>query len=408
MTTSTNASAADAAAAASYPFTSPDPFVLPGEFRELRAERPVAEVTVATGDTVWLVTRHEDVRAALTDRRLSRNIFRPDAARLIPGVPTRQMSSPFVEPPAHTRWRKLVTRAFTPRRVAQMRPRVQRIVDDLVDAIETQGPPADLVRSLAYPLSMGVLCEVLGIEAEEHGRFGGLADDALTINGLSMEEKAAAFGAMTTFSAELIAAKRERPGEDFLSTLIGLHDDDDGRLTEEELKATILAILTGGYESAVAQIGKSVLALLRHPGQLELLRADPGLVGGAVEESLRYAAMDSGFGSPRYALEDVTIGDVTIPKGSTVLVIRQSANRDEREFPDPDRFDITREPGQHFTFGFGPHLCLGQALARLELEIAIATLLRRLPGLAAAEPPERLPWDFRITAAGPRTLPITW
>lgn len=391
-----------------YPFRVEDPFQLPAEFAWLRAHDPVTRVRVGTGDEVWLVTRYDDVRAVLGDRRFSRNIFRPDAARLIPGVPTRQVSSPFVEPPAHTRWRRLVSRAFTPRHVESLRPRIQKIVDELLDSVKLAGPPADFVPRFAYPLPIAVICELFGIGAADHEPFRELADTGLTISDVGPERKAAAFTAMAEFSDALITKKRERPGDDLLSQLVAVRDEEDGRLSQQELVATILAMLIGGYESTVNQIGKALLVLMRHPDQLAALRDDPALLPGAVEEILRYAALDSGFGSPRYTTEDVPVGGVVIPKGATVLVIRQSADRDESRFPEPDRFDIRRDAAQHTAFGHGPHRCLGAALARMELECGIGTTLRRFPKLRLTVPAEEVPWDFRITAAGPAALPMEW
>lgn len=391
-----------------YPFNRPGPFDLPAEFAWLRRHEPVTKVRVATGDEVWLVTRYEDARTVLGDRRFSRNIFRPDAARLIPGVPTRQVSSPFVEPPAHTRWRRLVSRAFTPRHVESMRPRVQEITDRLLGEVAAAAPPVDLVSALAYPLSISVICELFGIATEDHEPFRKLADTGLTITGATEAEKGAAFGAMAVFARDLIAAKRERSGDDLLSSLVAVHDEDDGRLSEDELVATILAMLVGGYESTTNQIGKALLVLFAHPEQLARLRGEPGLLRTALDEILRYASLDSGFGSPRYATADVPVGEVVIPQGATVLVIRQSADRDEASFAEPERFDITREGVQHTAFGHGPHRCLGAALARLELEIAVASVLRRFPGLRLTVPAAEIEWDYRITAAGPATLPVVW
>jgi cytochrome P450 len=391
-----------------YPFARPGLFELPAEFAWLRDEQPVVRVRVATGDHVWLVTRYDDVRAVFGDRRFSRNIFRPDAARLIPGVPTRQVSSPFVDPPAHTRWRRLVSRTFTPRHVESLRPRVQAIVDGLLDDIADGTRSADLVTSLAYPLSISVICELFGIDTADHEPFRKLADTGLTINDASEAEKGAAFGAMMDFSRSLIDAKRADPGEDLLSGLVTVHDEDDGSLSTEELMATILAMLIGGYESTVAQIGKALLVLFAYPEQLAVVRADPARIPRALDEILRYASLDSGFGSPRYATEDVEVGGVTIPKGSTVLVIRQSADRDPRRFAEPERFDVTREGTQHTAFGHGPHRCLGAALARLELELALTGVLTRFTGLRLTASPEEIPWDFRITAAGPAALPVAW
>jgi len=391
-----------------YPFPSADPFRLAEEFGHLRATRPVVPVQVATGDEVWLVTRYDDVRAALSDRRLSRDIFRPEAARLIPGVPPGQVSSPFVDPPAHTRWRKLVTRAFTPSHVEGMRGRVQAIVDGLVDELEAGPRPADLVQAFAYPLSISVLCDLLGISVEQHRPFRALADTALTIDGRPQEEKARARAALGEFALELVAVKRRTPGQDVLSQLITAVDAEDGRLSEGELVATVLAMFIGGYESAVNQVGKGLLALFRWPEQRLLVEQDPSRIVGAVEEMLRFAALDSGFGSPRFATADVELGGVVIPAGATVLVIRQSADRDPDHWPDPDVFDVTRDASAHTAFGHGPHRCLGAALARLELQLGIGTLLRRLPDLRLVVPVSAVEWDYRITAAGPRALPVQW
>ena len=289
------------------------------------------------------------------------------------------------------------------------RAAVQKIVDQLLDAVELQPQPVDLMPAFAYPLSIRTLCEVLGIVPEQVGEFCTLADTALTINAASMQDKTDAFVRMNAFSRQLIERKRTEPGTDFLSQLVGVIDSEDGRLSEDELVATILAMLVGGYESATNQIGKTLLALFRYPEQLAALRADPSLISSVVEEGLRFAALDSGFGSPRYALQDVPIGDVVIPKGATVLVIRQSADRDTEQWgSDADRFDITRDARQHTGFGHGAHRCLGSALARVEIELGVGTVLRRFPNLRLTVPPQQIEWDYRITAAGPKTLPVTW
>jgi cytochrome P450 len=391
-----------------YPFRVSDPYVLPEEFTRLRVDAPVCPARVATDDEVWLVTAYEEARAALSDRRLSRNIFRPEAARLIPGVPTRQPSSPFVEPPGHTRWRKIVGRVFTPRHVEGMRGRVQEVVDELFADMTARPQPVDLMAHFAYPLSNTVVCELVGISLDEHEPFRRLAETALTIGEASMEEMTAAFVSMSRFAEDLVAAKRKRPGDDLLSKLISVEGAEEGKLTAAELAATIIALFIGGYESTVTQIGKGLIALLRNPDQLAAVRSDPALMRSAVEETLRYAALDSGFGSPRFATEDVPLGGVVVPKNATVLVIRQAANRDPSVFKDPERFDATREPNPHVAFGYGPHVCMGSFLARIVLEIGIGTVITGLPGMRLAVPFEEIAWDYRITASGPKTLPITW
>jgi cytochrome P450 len=392
----------------SYPFAVTDPFMPAKEFAWLRANEPVAQVRLPTGALVWLVTRYEDVRAVMCDQRFSRNLDRPDVASLIPGV--RQPSSPFADPPAHTRWRRLLSKEFTARRVEGMRADVESAVENLLDRMEVQPKPVDLMQAIAFPLPVTVVCALLGISVDKHGRFREGAKAALsTGDELSPEEKTAAFMDMLAATGELIADKRQHPGTDLLSALVAAHDEDDGRLSEDQLVATVVTLLVGGYENPAHQFGKAVQLLFAHPAQLDALRADPGLISSAAEETLRYAAaIDSGFGSPRYATQDVQVGDATIPKGATVLVIRQSANRDDTHFDDPDRFDITREPSQHFSFGVGPHFCLGASLARLELEVGVAGLLRRFPGLALTVPADEVPWAYRVTTAGPASLPVTW
>jgi cytochrome P450 len=390
-----------------YPYRASDPLMLPDEFGRLRADQPVVAVKVASGDTVWLVTRYDDAKLVLADPRLSRNIGRPEAARLIPGV--RMPSMPLADPPAHTRWRKLLAKAFTARQISEMRPAVTRLVDQLLDGIESGPVPVDLMEHFAFPLPIGVVCVMLGLDAGQQEPFRKQAALALSTEGASAQERGAAFGELAQQAAGIIADRRSDLGDDLLSTLIAARDTDEGQLTEEELVATVMTLLIGGYENPAHQLGKGLYTLFRHPDQLAALRADPSVLPAAVEEMLRYTgALDSGFGSPRFALADIEIGGVTIPQGATVLVIRQSANRDETRFDDPDRFDISREPTQHLVFGFGPHHCIGAALARLEIEVGMGRLLARFPQLRLAVPIEDIQWAYRVTASGPAALPARW
>ena len=406
MTATTPVTEAPAAPGAPYPFTPADPFLPPEEYARLRAEAPVTVARVASGDEVWLVTRYEDVHAAYRDPRFSRRLDRPDAAQLLPGV--RMLSSPFADPPAHTRWRKLVSKAFTARQVAALRPTLQQLVDGLLDRVEEHGAPADLVQLFCFPLPISAVCALLGVADTAHAPFRAHADAALSLTGSTPEQKQAAFVAMDGYAREFIGQKRARPGDDLLSRLIAVHDDDAGQLSEDELAATVLTLLIGGYENTSQQLGRGVLALFRHPEQAAKLRADPALIGSAVEEIMRYASTDSGYGSPRYATEDVPLGDVVIPKGATVLLLRQSANHDGAVFDRPDEFDVGRNGNPHLAFGAGAHHCLGGALARLELQVGFGALLARFPGLRPAVPLEQVRWSFRVTAAGPASLPVTW
>lgn len=392
-----------------YPFAVTEPFLLPAEFDLLRRERPIARIAMASsGDPVYLVTRYDDVRAVLSDQRFSRNLARPDTARMIDGV--RQPSSPFADPPVHTRWRRLVSKAFTARRVEALRPKVESIVDGLLDDIENSGPPADLMEAFAFPLPISVVCTLLGISPDRHVQVRDFALIALSTDAdVSAQARVESYEAMVKYVTELITAKRTDRGDDLLSQLIAVNDDDGSRLSDQEMLATALTLLIGGYENTAHQIGKSLLTLFDHPAHFAALRADNPPIGPIVEETLRYTgALDSGYGSPRYATEDIAVGDTVIPRGATVLVIRASANRDPERYADPDRFAPDRPQLQHFSFGIGPHFCLGAPLARLEMETGYVRLARRFPKLELTLPVAEVPWAYRLTAAGPARLPVTW
>jgi cytochrome P450 len=291
-----------------------------------------------------------------------------------------------------------------------MRPQVERIVDGLLDAIEQAGAPADLMKAFAFPLPIAVVCILLGIDPDRHVQVRDFALIALsTDTDTTGSARAESYEAMVGYVSALISAKRDDRGDDLLSQLIAVSDDDGSRLSEQELLATTLTLLIGGYENTAHQVGKALLTLFAHPEHLTALRDDPSAIGRIVEETLRYTgSLDSGYGSPRYATEDVTVGDTVIPKGATVLVIRASANRDPEQFAEPDRFDPGRVDGQHFSFGVGPHFCLGAPLARLEMETGYVRLVRRFPGLHLTVPVDEVPWAYRLTAAGPAHLPVAW
>jgi len=364
----------------------------------------VPELAVASGDRIFLVTRYDDCRAVLGDARFSRNIGRPEAARLIPGV--RMPSQPLADPPLHTTWRRQLARSFTARRVESLRPRVEQIVRERLDDLEGAGPPADLMEHLAFPVPILVICALLDLEPHEHAPFRSLASVALATEASTPEAKGAAFGGLAALAGDIVDTRRESPGTDLLSEMIGA---DDASLTREELVATVMTLLIGGYENPAHQIGKSFYALFRHPDQLAMLVADPALVPAAVEETLRYVgALDSGFGSPRYALEDVVVSGTRIPAGATVIVNRQAANRDHRRFDDAGRLDLTRATTAHLTFGFGAHHCIGAALARLEFEVLLSRTLERLPRLRSHVAVTDVPWAYRVTASGPETLLVDW
>ncbi|GIH22236.1 cytochrome P450 [Acrocarpospora phusangensis] len=391
-----------------YPFVKADPMAMPEEFTWLREHEPTCRVTLPSGDLAWLVTRYHDVKAVLSDTRFSRDLNRPDAARMNTAIGFGNYGNPFADPPVHTRWRGLVARAFTPRHVEHLRPRVQEIVDDLVDRLLEAGPPGDIMEALAFPLPITVLCEMIGVPVEDHVRFRGWVHDMLSSE-LTSEQRTQAAMTLIDYSRALTGAKRVDPADDLLSGLIAVRDEDDGRLDENELFVTIMTLLVAGYKTTAAQLGKGLLTLFRHPDQLEALRADPALIDSAVEELLRYSPPGGGVGITRYATEDLKVGDVVIPKGSTVIVARHAANRDEAHFPDGERFDVGRPTAnQHLTFGAGPAFCFGAPLARMEMRIALETLLRRAPGLRLAVPEEEVPWTSDTAAQAPEIVPVTW
>ncbi|MER5495684.1 cytochrome P450 [Streptomyces sp. NPDC002466] len=394
------------------PYTDPafvaDPFPL---YRRLRDDGPVRRAVIAGGLEAWLVTRYEDGLAALSDPRLSSDLRDASDPRLVELLPATDRESALrnmlrSDPPDHTRLRRLVSGAFTARRVAGLRPRVQEIADRLLDAIGPDGR-ADLVESFALPLPVTVIGELLGVPAADRDDFRRWTDDMI-LRGAERPDPARtdrAWRRMRGYLTGLLAQKRARPEDDLLSALITARDE-EGRLDEDELIAMAFLLLVAGYITTVNLIGSGIAALLAHPDQLRALRDDPALLPGAIEEFLRYDGPVSP-GIARFAREDVTIAGVAVPRGATVLIASAIADRDPERFPDPDRLDVSRQDNAHLAFGHGIHYCLGAPLARLEGQVAIGTALRRLPGLALAVPPEALRWRPG-GLRGPEQLPVTF
>ncbi|MER6448093.1 cytochrome P450 family protein [Streptomyces venezuelae] len=394
------------------PYTDPafvaDPFPL---YRQLREDGPVRRVVVAGGLEAWLVTRYEDGLAALSDTRLSSDVHDASDTRLLRQLPVTERESMLSnmlrsDPPDHTRLRRLVSKAFTARRVAGMRPRIQALTDQLIDAVVPAGR-ADLVADLALPLPVAVISELLGVPVDERGDFQRWTDRMIR-RGPEPPDPAVvdeAWRHMRAYLTGLIHAKRARPGDDLLSALVTARDEEQ-RLTEDELVAMVFLLLVAGYITTVNLIGGGIAMLLAHPDQLDRLRADPALLPGAIEEFLRYDGPVSP-GIARFAREDVELAGVRVPRGATVLIGAALADRDPARFPDPDRLDITRQDNAHLAFGHGIHYCLGAPLARLEGQIAIGTVLRRLPGLALAVPPAEIPWRPG-GLRGPESLPVSF
>jgi cytochrome P450 len=378
-------------------------------YPDLRTEAPVRPVVMPDGTPGWLVTRYAEAKALLDDRRLSKD--RLSAVPLYPdpdnGLHTLPLSDNMlhVDPPDHTRLRRLVSKTFTSRAVARLRPAIQRIADDLLvtmaaDAAEHGS--VDLLDALAFPLPIAVISELLGVPHDDRARLRGWSK-AFT-SGVPLTELNRAAQEVSEYLAGLVAAKRAEPTDDLLSDLVQVTDEGD-RLSETELAAMALLLVIAGHETTVNLIGNSVLALLRHPDQLAALRADPALLPGAIDEFLRYEGPIH-IATTRFTTEPVQVGDVTIPADEFVFISLLAANRDAERFPDADRLDITRAAGGHLAFGHGIHYCVGAPLARLEAEITLSTLLRTFGTLRLAGDPTELTWRGSSLIHGLRHLPV--
>lgn len=392
-----------------FPFTQADRLDIDPIYRELRAREPMTRVTLPYGEGVaWLATRYEDVRAVTGDPRLSREAARARAD--VPRMTRDELLRPSIinmDPPDHTRLRRLVAKAFTARRMEAMRPRVREMVRTAVDGMVAGGPPADLVAHLALPLPVGVICELLGVPYEDRERFRAWSEGVLSTTALPPEEVQRCYLDLGTYLAGLVARRRAEPTGDLLGTLVVARDEGE-RLSEQELVVFGVTLLVAGHETTANQLGNFVYTLLTHRDQLDVLYRRPDLVPQAVEELLRFIPLGGGAGFPRVATEDVEIGGVTVRAGEAVFVSSPSANRDEAAFDDPETLDITRTDNPHMAFGHGVHHCLGAQLARLELCEALSAIVTRLPGLRLARPENELPWKIGMRVRGLRALPVAW
>ncbi|GAA3240368.1 cytochrome P450 [Pseudonocardia petroleophila] len=366
-----------------------------------RAGSPVRQVQQPDGP-VWMMFDHADVRAALTDPRLSKDwryTLPADAREGQPATPIPMMI--LMDPPEHTRLRKLVSRAFTVRRMEELRPRVAEFANRLIDDLPASGP-VDLMSSYAFLLPVFVICELLGVPAEDRDDFAAWSN--VMVDESTQDESMAAAGKLHGYLSTLIDAKRENPDDALISGLIAVADDGDV-LSQEELVAMAMLLLIAGHETTVNLIGNGVLALLTHPEQRALLAERPDLIASAVEEFLRW---DSPVHSApvRFAAEDVEYSGVTIPAGSVVSLSLASANRDDKRLPDAAELRIDRDASGHTAFGHGLHHCLGAQLARIEAQEAIGLLLTRRPELALAVDPAELVHRRSTLIRGLRTLPV--
>jgi cytochrome P450 len=381
-------------------------------YARLRAEAPVFRVRLPNKQPAWLVTRYDDVAGVLKDERFVKdrgNTLTPEQSPNQPWVPAlfkplaRNMLD--VDPPDHTRLRALVHKAFTPRLIEEIRNRIQSLTDDLIDAAERR-VRMDLIRDYALPIPTTIISEMLGVPVSDRHRFHRWSQVivASAPSGWSMLRAIPSAMAFLRYIRKLVKARRSSPRNDLVTALA--HAEEVGaRLDEDELVSMVFLLLIAGHETTVNLIGNGSLALLNHPDQMRRLREDPSMLKSAVEELLRFDG-PLATATERYAREDVSLGGTKIPRGALVYAVLGSANRDERQFPDPDVLDLTREPNRHLAFGLGIHYCLGAPLARLEGQIAIGTLLRRLPNLRLASPPAALRWRRGLVLRGLTALPV--
>ncbi|MFD9406327.1 cytochrome P450 [Streptomyces sp. NPDC059989] len=375
-------------------------------YAALRSAGPVHRVMLG-GDRSWLVVGHEEARQALNHPALSKDWL---GSELFGNTPASAAASNMLEadPPHHTRLRRLVAREFTPRRIEALRPRVQEVTDELLDAMAAAPDRrADLIAALAVPLPMTVICELLGVPDLDRERFRYWSGEIVApLDPAGTDPRVVE--QMTAYLFELVEAKAKTPGEDLLSALIRTRDEDGDQLSPEELIGMAFLLLVAGHETTVNLIGNGVRALLAHPDQLAALRADPdGLIDGAVEEMLRYDGPVQ-HATYRFARTDLEIGGVRIEAGSSVVVALAAADRDPSRFAEPDAFDIRRPAQGHVAFGHGIHFCLGAPLARMEGRIAIRTLLARFPALAPTPESADPDWLPGTLMRGVTRLPLRW
>ena len=373
----------------SYPFCLRDALSPPPEWAELRANEPVTSVRLPSGDQALLLTRYDDVRRVLSDPRFTRHPYEADAVRVTENEAGGVFGEKLTEDAVHQRWRRVISRAFTGKRVRALQPRIEEMAESLVTAMIECGAPVDLMPPLGFPLPAWVICDQLGVPDTDRDRFALWSDTMLSMTRYTQAEIDAAQAEFGEYFAAHIAAKRADPADDLISEFIRFTDEFDGQLSEAMLMGTSQGLLVAGYETTASMIGKMVAMLLADPQRWAQLRADPGLVCAAVEEVLRFDS-NPGFGIPRHLSAEIEVAGRTLPAGTMVVCSIGAANRDNRTFADADHMDLRRAANPHLTFGIGSHSCVGQALARVELQAVLQVLLRKLPTLELAEPPAAL------------------
>ncbi len=383
-------------------------------YAHLRTQGPLTYVDDFFGmGSAWIVTNYADAIALLKDPRLTKNRWKITEAKDqqnaaqegILFVLTQNMI--MADPPDHTRLRGLVSKAFTPRMIEQLRPRIQQITDELLDAVQAYGK-MDLINDFAYPLPITVISEMLGIPTMDRQKFRAWTQKLVNTGEQTQQEaiQSPAIEEFLQYIKALLSEKRAHSGNDLTSNLVQVEENGDA-LSENELISMIFLLIVAGHETTVNLIGNGTLALLQHPDQVQRLQHDPSLIPTAVEELLRYEAPVS-LSDERWASEDIPMHGKVIHKGDLVIAALSGANTDPEQFHSPEMLDIGRRENQHVTFGKGIHYCLGAPLARLEGQIALGTLFQRLPNLQLASDPAQLVWNNNPMLRGLKSLPVTF
>lgn len=386
------------------PFPQQVSFTLAPLLQALQAERPITRVRTPAGSEAWLVTRHAEVKELFSDRRLGRSHPDPEHAprmsnALILGGPTDNYDT---EQSDHARMRALLTPFFSAKKMAALRPCVEKMADLFLDTLAARTPPADLHEALSFPLPVMVICELLGVPFADRERFRVWSTDVGDL--YDRARASAAMSSLQAYIKELVVRKRANPEDDVLS---GLCAAEHGLLSDEHIAGLGAGLLFAGHETTVVRIDIGTLLFLMHQDQRQALLDNPELITTAVEEILRLSSTGS-TAIPRYAREALEVGGVAIEPGEAVLLSGGAANRDERVFGEPDHFTIERQPNPHLTFGYGSHFCIGAPLARIELQAVFARLLSRFPTLRLAVPPEAIRFRTHVLTGGLCELPVTW
>jgi cytochrome P450 len=393
--------------AASFPIRRTCPFSPPAEYQDLQERSPISRVTLPTGATAWALTRHEDIRAMLADTRFSSDRLNPAFPALFERAIRDGVRPSLIamDPPEHGPARRAVLGEFTVRRMEALRPRVQEIADSHLDEMLAGPRPADLVQALSLPVPSLVICELLGVPYADHDFFQSRSS-VLLRRSIPVDERMRARDELRSYLDELVSQKEQTGTDDLIGRQIAKRRE-NGTYDHEDLVSLAVLLLIAGHETTANMISLGTVALLEHPDNLAAIRDDPAKTPGAVEELLRYFTIAE-LASSRVATEDVEIGGVLIRAGEGVLTLANAANHDPAAFSHPDQLNIERGARHHVAFGFGPHQCLGQNLARIELQVVFDTLFRRVPGLRLAAPVDDLPFKDDGNIYGLYALPVTW